>query len=825
MVRMAATSGHGRARSAHDLGGDHSPGVYCSPGFVRLVDPALFDDLESDLCRHFLRLVFRIEEVRSVAIDPVRASALIEYARDRVGEDELLDRLADALRDHADLDPAADAVPIPRHVGAATTLKISRYGSILSTWEVVHELPGRLRLQNQAISADLPTAQRIARELDTVHGVESCRVSPATASFLVRHDPGEIATRQILQILDHLVAGSDLALAPTHDPASARFGLANAAVGLAVVSEFAVPALLPASALLLVASNTKTFRTAWHELRHRQPGLPLLTTTIITVTLASGQFIAAALMGWLMQFWRHQHHERQQASRLRLLPTMARHRRFARLVVGSVEVDVLLDRLKPGDRVVVGVDEFAPADGRVILGSALVDERPIQGGTGLIRKRVGDPIYAGSRVVVGEVRVEVAVVGAATRAAQLATVVLAGLTAPPAGGTPADHGAGFARNAVLPTLATAALGLLVGDLNTVAAILRPDYATGPGLGVGLEVLEDSAACAREGVIIRDSTAFRRLAAADMILFDDHPDLGRRDLVVAALEVAAEAYTADDLLRYAAGASHGLGDERAAALEVAVAARGLASLGVTDLDLRGVGITFMDGPKWITVSDAPAGEDPATEPGGSPPVASLTVAVDGRRIGSVAFRRADHLRAAAAIQSLRAFEPLVVGLLSSRPEAAIEGLAASLGIEQFRGGLTAEAKAVLLRSFQEAGVKVVFVGDARREPAAARAAHLAISLTAEVDAARDSAAIVLLPGDLIRLGGLLALARSHVDRVHTIYGSAVIPNLACIAGAFFFGFTSLAVVVVTNLGTLGVATGMHRRFRERPLVRPASPMPR
>ena len=88
---MAGAAADGRSHDAHSAGGDNSPGVYCSAGVLRLVDPALFNNLESDLCRRFLERVFQIEEVRSVEVDPDRAAAVIHYAARLVGEGEMIE--------------------------------------------------------------------------------------------------------------------------------------------------------------------------------------------------------------------------------------------------------------------------------------------------------------------------------------------------------------------------------------------------------------------------------------------------------------------------------------------------------------------------------------------------------------------------------------------------------------------------------------------------------------------------------------------------------------------------------------------------------------
>ena len=69
---------------------------------------------------------------------------------------------------------------------------------------------------------------------------------------------------------------------------------------------------------------------------------------------------------------------------------------------------------------------------------------------------------------------------------------------------------------------------------------------------------------------------------------------------------------------------------------------------------------------------------------------------------------------------------------------------------------------------------------------------------------------MLRTDLAWLGPLHELSRAHVDRVRIVHGAILVPNLACIAGAFFFGFTSMAAVVLTNLGTLAIYSGLPRR---------------
>ena len=195
---------------------------------------------------------------------------------------------------------------------------------------------------------------------------------------------------------------------------------------------------------------------------------------------------------------------------------------------GGAEVLVEAEQVRPGDRVVVSAGEAVPVDGRVVRGEAVVDERSLRGTDGATRKRPGDAVLAGSFVLSGEI-----VVVGRTR----------GRADPRRGDRPrpgrGDQPRSRARrprpatprrspNAPsAPTLATAGLGLLVGDLNAVGAILRPDYATGPGPG---RPARRPARRRRLRPPRRDRPRPRRCSSAsaevDLVVLDDHPALGR-----------------------------------------------------------------------------------------------------------------------------------------------------------------------------------------------------------------------------------------------------------------------------------------------------------
>ena len=94
----------------------------------------------------------------------------------------------------------------------------------------------------------------------------------------------------------------------------------------------------------------------------------------------------------------------------------------------------------------------------------------------------------------------------------------------------------FAEQTVAPTMAIAGSDYLIGDISTAGAILRPDYATGPGVAFPLETLQAVALSLRHGILIRDAEAIERLATVDVLILEHHVALEHTAFEVDTVEV-------------------------------------------------------------------------------------------------------------------------------------------------------------------------------------------------------------------------------------------------------------------------------------------------
>jgi Cu2+-exporting ATPase len=179
---------------------------------------------------------------------------------------------------------------------------------------------------------------------------------------------------------------------------------------------------------------------------------------------------------------------------------------------------------------------------------------------------------------------------------------------------------------------------------------------------------------------------------------------------------------------------------------------------------------------------------------------LVVEIDGTAAGSIQFGRSTRPESATALSRIREVAPVPIALVSNRSQADAAALATLLGVDIYKGGFSPLETARFLRACRDRGVRTAFVGKGPNQAGACAEAHVAIALGDDADPGSESAAVLLLQPRLEPLADLWEIARTHEGRVLDAQKLVVAPNVLCIAGAFLFRFTSLASVMITNLGT-------------------------
>jgi cation transport ATPase len=781
------------------------PKVVLGEAGVRVEDARIFADPDSRAARLFARRVLALPEVRSLSLAPAEGAAEIQFQVPGRERRAFLGRLAAAVGGQGS---ALEEGGLPAwRPGAAVTLHSQR--GLVSTFEILGAGRGKLQLRHPTIVADPAFALAAEESLRALPGVKDASATRSSGKLWVAYDPRALGLADILRAAERPAARAQAGV-PVPQAKPVDMGSANAMVGLATVGELALPLATPLCAGVLVVTHLGVLREAARQVSQGKFGTPVWTTALLACSIASGQVLAYALTDWSFRYWARRWRKEVAAQSRVLLQEAASMPGQARLLSAEgAEVMTSAERLRPGQALIVAAGEGIPVDGRVVSGSALVQETPFSGAPASVRKVPGDEVYAGSTIVAGAVRIEVLRAGQETRAARIAQAMFSTVAALPGDPLLTQRSVALVDRTVPPTLATAGVGLAVGDLFTVGAILHQDWLSGADLAVPMETLRDIRLAAGRGALVRNPSALQRLAESRFVVLEDQPALRLPALELGAMR--SRVPDAEALLQHVAGAGLYLGDERAAALVAACGERGLVLRQPELLAMDAERVTVLDGRHRIALrGEAPEAGQPAY----------LEVEVDGAQVAVFEFRPAPRMRAAQAVGRLRR-QGIQVFLVSERPEAETAALAQALGVELYSGDLSPERKVAFLRGLRRRGVLPAWVGHGRTGPAVKELAHVSVSMASGLGFEDEAADILLLGESLEPLADIAALSAENRERIVKACRTATLPNLLCVVGAFAGLLNGITAGILANIAVYRVyrsATASLRTARaQRPPV--------
>jgi cation-transporting P-type ATPase J len=468
-------------------------------------------------------------------------------------------------------------------------------------------------------------------------------------------------------------------------------------------------------------------------------------------------------------------------------------------VTENAEETVPTSELAVGDVLLIRPGERIGADGRVLDGASEADQATITGEPLPVAKGPGDEVFAGTLNGTGALRVRVERDPADSVIARIVTLVEdASRTKAPTQLFIEKIEQRYAVGIVAATLAVFGVPLLFGaDLTDallramtfmiVASPCAVVLATMPPL------LSAIANAGRHGVLVKSAVAMERLGEVDAVALDKTGTLTEGAPEISAVRpLPGSGLTPDALLALAAAAElpseHPLGR----AVVRAAQERGLRIADARDfVAVPGRGVTALVEGRVIEVgrpgapSDlglADAGADlglPDAGPGRSGTAATVVLVTgDGVPLGTLALT--DRLRphAPAATAALTALTGTAPVLLTGDNARAAARVAEATGLVDIRADLLPEDKVDAVRELQDAGCKVLFVGDGVNDAPALAAAHSGIAMgRAGADLALETADAVVVRDELATVPAVVRLSRAA--------RRLVLQNLV-IAGAFITG---------------------------------------
>ncbi|MEZ5724811.1 MAG: heavy metal translocating P-type ATPase [Paracoccaceae bacterium] len=553
------------------------------------------------------------------------------------------------------------------------------------------------------------------------------------------------------------------------------------------------------------------FVSAWTSLRAGRLGmdvpisLALILATAISLfeTLHSGShayFDAAVMLCFFLLVGRYLDYRSRAVARSAAEELTALEVPRAVLLKDGAETVVNVADLAPGDVIRIRPGARVAADGEVIAGMSEIDRSLLTGESLPVQAGPGVALSAGEVNLTGPLDLRVTAAGRNSSLSRLADLVA---NAEASRGRYASLAERAAR-AYSPTVHLLALCSLLGwlyatgdwrlALNIAAAVLIITCPCALGLAVPAVVTAASGKLFKKGLLIKEGTALERLAEVDTIVFDKTGTLtmGRPELVSAGDLPEALRPVA---LAIADGSGHPLSRALAAALkaEGVVPAvldrfREVPGYGV-EAEWQGRAVR-LGRPDWVG----------AAAPEADGPVSVLSVAGEA----PVVLHFADALRPGAVdcVAALRGQGRRVL-MLSGDTEAAVARAAASLGIGEFRAGVTPQEKEAAIAALASEGAKVLMVGDGLNDTAALARAHVSISPATALDAARVASDIVLMGQDLAPVADALTLSATARRRIKQNFAISIAYNIVAVPFAMAGFATPLMAALAMSASSISV----------------------
>ena len=367
-------------------------------------------------------------------------------------------------------------------------IRYFRHGTIVTHWEIKHELPGRLRLKNPIIHRKAEVCQALERELMSVLGIDYFKTNSLTSTVLVQYDPKQLSREQIVEILESALVGAEH---PAHkDKVDLQLPLCTVSVPLAAAAQFAAPAFLPAAAVLFAYTSIPTFKSAREVLfAEKRLGVDVLDAIVVIGCMGTMSIFPGTVLCWCLSFGRVLVKKTQDNSKKMLLNAFGKQPRYVWLYRDGTEIQIAMDRLEPNDMIVVNTGEVVPVDGIIIQGMAMIDQHALTGESTPAEKGVGDRVFAATLMVAGKVLIQVEKSGNETASAKISQILndTAGYKL-----SSQHKGERLADKAVIPTLVMGAAGMVTMGPGGAVAVLNSDFGTGIRMAAPLAMLSSLA---------------------------------------------------------------------------------------------------------------------------------------------------------------------------------------------------------------------------------------------------------------------------------------------------------------------------------------------
>ncbi len=442
------------------------------------------------------------------------------------------------------------------------------------------------------------------------------------------------------------------------------------------------------------------------------------------------------------------------------------------------EVEVPIEEVVIGDRVVVKPGQKIPVDGKIVEGSTSVDESMITGEPIPADKKVGDIVIGATINKQGSFMFEATKVGSETVLSQIIKMVADAQGSKAPIQALADRvSAIFVPTVLGIALVTFLVWVVVGTFfigQTLAVsygilsfvgILVIACPCALGLATPTAIIVGVGKGAEYGILVKDAESLELLSKVDTVVLDKTGTITKGRPEVTDIVSLDSSYSEQELLTITASVEKLSEHPLAQAIVTSALSKNISLLQVTDFSaLEGVGVQAKVSDKKVYIHK-PEKENTnenikALQQEGKTVV---VVEVDGKIVGFIALADTLKREAVEAVASLHK-KGIKVIMLTGDNHLAAEYIAKQANIDTVIAEVLPQEKASKIEALQKEGRVVAMVGDGINDAPALVQANVGIAMATGTDIAIESAGITLLHGDIKKISQAIMLSKKTMRTV-------------------------------------------------------------
>ncbi|QCS50779.1 cadmium-translocating P-type ATPase [Picosynechococcus sp. PCC 11901] len=498
----------------------------------------------------------------------------------------------------------------------------------------------------------------------------------------------------------------------------------------------------------------------------------------------------------------------------------------ARVLRGETTVDIPVEQVQVGDRLLIRPGEKIPVDGEILEGDSTLDEALVTGESLPVEKTVGDRVIGSTLNKTGRLILKATHVGEDTVLAQIIRLVQEAQGSKAPIQKLADQVTAWFVPAVLViALVTFSIWAIAGNLSlaitTLVSVLIIACPCALGLATPTSIMVGTGVGAQHGILIKDAQSLELAAHLSTIVLDKTGTLTQgKPSVTNCQSLIDEAQLWSWVASVEQSSEHPLGEaifQHAQAKDIPLVplenfqsqtgqgvqatiqqqniyigtAHWLRDLGIDTEQLQAQATAWQNEGKTV-----------------------IWVAIDHQLAGIIAL--ADQLKPTSSnvVKQLQKLGLKVVLLTGDNPRTAA-AIAKQVGIDHVQAEVRPDQKAAVVQQFQSQREVVAMVGDGINDAPALAQADLGIAIGTGTDVAIAASDLTLISGDLAGILTAIKLSRATLRNIKQnlffafFYNVASIPIAAGILSAWGIFLNPMIAGAAMAFSSVSVVTNALR----------------